>query len=124
MPFHRWPKSRGAQVLGRPSTRNGHRPGQRHAREELIFSLSLSQISRIVLATGSLRGLSLELWNPGLHVPGTMESVTDPFSGWKGTDAPSASAKVTLTLGVGQRGAQKHGLARTTAHGAGVWRTE
>ena len=50
------------QVLGRPITRKGHRPGQRHAREELI-SLSVSPKSR----------LACFIWTQiDLHVEGTM----------------------------------------------------
>ena len=47
-----------------------------------------------------------------------MESVTNPINEGKGAGAPSASAKLTLTLGDSQHGAQKQGPALTTAHGA------
>ena len=76
---------------------------QRHELEELIFSLSPADQSHRIASGFSSRAQL-----------GIMESVTNPISGWKGADAPSASAKVTLTLGAGQQAASSSAVRRST----------
>ena len=119
--FHRWTravalKSADTQYPQRSSSGTATRAGGVY-----FFSLSLSlspadQSRRIV--NGFSSRTQPGTIEPGTHVPGAMESVTNPINEGKGAGAPSASAKVTLTLGDSQHGAQKQGPALTTAHGA------
>jgi len=114
---------RGAQVRGHsiPATvivRDSDTSG----RSFIFFFSRADQSPRIV--NGFSSRTQPGTIEPGTHVPGAMEPVTNPISDGKGAGAPSASAKVTLTLGLGdsQHGAQKYGLCWSWASLQGFWR--